>query len=838
MEHGGGRPDDTFMSTGRCGRTRSSARALWRAALYALVVVATIGWAPAWGALGDLSLASTSDTGVKGNGERPSIAAAGTQVAFESQSRRLDPADLDTTNDVYVKNLATGDIVLASTSSAGVKGNGPSYAPSLSGDGTRVAFVSEARNLDPADTDAMPDVYVKDLVSGGVMLASSRAGGVKANADSAQPSLSADGASVAFTSSATNLDPADTDPLPDVYVKDLATGALTLASESGAGAKGDGASGEPSLSGDGSKVAFSSEASNLTPEDRDPILDVFVKDLNSGGLTLASVSAAGTKSDAFSNHPSLSADSGMVAFFTLASNLDPIDTDFVGDVYAKDLSSGSLILVSASDAGAKGDDESFDPAISGDGGRVSFTSFASNLDPADGDFISDVFVKDLATGDVEVVSTSAAGTKGNAGSFQPSPSSDGSRIAFWSLASNLIPSDPDFGPDVYVKEGAPSAPPAADLSVALSGAPDAVLHGATFTYTIVVTNDGPAPASGVEVSDPLPASVSFLSATPTQGTCVGGQVVTCVLGSLAAGDSSSVDVEVITTAAATVVNAASVSAVEPDPNPANNSDSATTEILPVADLSITGTDAPDPVLAGGTLVYTLRVRNAGPDDATGIEFTDVLSPEVAFVAGETGQGPGCTDSGGVVHCALGMLSPGSSADVVIEVRPLREGVVTNVAGVAALEFDPDPSNDVAEMDTTVLPAMDLSTTIGDSQDPVARNQTVTYTMLIGNGGPSAATGATLTVSFATDPKFESMTTNQGSCTVNSKLGTASCELGSVPAGGTVVVTLTLKAVGKANSLLWASASVSAQEPDLHGENDRDREETLIVGKLGPGRATP
>jgi large repetitive protein len=295
-----------------------------------------------------------------------------------------------------------------------------------------------------------------------------------------------------------------------------------------------------------------------------------------------------------------------------------------------------------------------------------------------------------------------------------------------------------------------------------------------------VTNDGPAPASGVEVSDPLPDGVSFLSATPTQGTCVGGQVVTCVLGSLAAGDSASVDVEVNTTAAATVVNAASASAVEPDPNPANNSDSARTKVLPVADVSVTGADAPDPVLAGATLVYTLRVRNAGPDAATGVELTDLLSPEVAFVAGEAGQGPGCADADGIVHCAIGNLAPESTADVVIEVRPLHEGVVTNVAAVAALEFDPDPSNDYAEVDTTVLPAVNQSATIGESQDPVVRNQTVTYTILVGNAGPSAATGATLAVSFATDPKFESMTTNQGSCTVNSKLGTASCELGLLP----------------------------------------------------------
>ena len=114
---------------------------------------------------GDLTLASTSDAGVKGNDSslQPSLSADGTRVAFFSSTTNLDPADTDGLSDVYVKDLTTGDLTLASTSDAEVKGNDSSFQPSLSTDGTKVAFASGAANLDPADADFGRDVYVKEL---------------------------------------------------------------------------------------------------------------------------------------------------------------------------------------------------------------------------------------------------------------------------------------------------------------------------------------------------------------------------------------------------------------------------------------------------------------------------------------------------------------------------------------------------------------------------------------------------------------------------------------------------------------------------------------------------
>jgi hypothetical protein len=437
------------------------------AVLALLFVVSGLVAAPSALAVGgDLTLASTSDIGIKGDNVsiRGFLSADGTKAAFTSFATNLDPADTDFRSDVYVKDLSTGDITLASTSDAGIKGNGDSatsYQASLSSDGTKAAFTSFATNLDPADTDTNGDIYVKDLSTGELTLASTSDAEAKGNAFSYEASLSADGSSVTFLSMATNLDPSDTDSVPDVYVKNLATGDLTLASTSDTGTKGNGESFQTFLSSDGARVVFNTFASNIDPADNDSSSDIYVKDVLTGDLTLASTSDTGIKGNANSGGGVLSADGTKVAFSSDATNLDPSDADSFSDIFVKDLTTGDITLASTSDSGRKGKDAaSFQPSLSGDGTKVAFDSFASNLDPADKDSIQDVYVKDLATGDLTLASTSDTGVKANGdGSTTPHLSANGTRVVFDSEATNLDPADTDTLADIYVKELGVATPP-------------------------------------------------------------------------------------------------------------------------------------------------------------------------------------------------------------------------------------------------------------------------------------------------------------------------------------------------------------------------------------------
>ena len=326
---------------------------------------------------------------------------------------------------------------------------------SLSADGTKVAFYSYATNLDPADTDFVPDIYVKDLVSGNVTLASTSDNGTKGNVGKL-PAEACPRTAPRSPSSPTrsNLDPADTDVdfSSDVYVKDLITGTLTLASTSDTGTKSNSHSDTPSLSGDGSKVAFRSQASNLDPADPDVSADIYVKDLVTGALALASTSDTGTKGNDNSYLPKVSADGTTVAFHSGASNLDPGDTDGITDAYVKDVVTGNLALASTSDTGTKGNNHSYPWSLSADGSKVGFSSSRATSTPATPTCLSDAYVKDVVSGNLALASTSDTGTKGSNHSDPPDLSADGTKAAFGSSASNLDPADTDTGLDVYVKE--------------------------------------------------------------------------------------------------------------------------------------------------------------------------------------------------------------------------------------------------------------------------------------------------------------------------------------------------------------------------------------------------
>jgi uncharacterized repeat protein (TIGR01451 family) len=653
---------------------------------------------------GDIALISTSDESIKGNGlsENPAIPVDASKVAFRSEAANLDPMDSDRISDEYVKDVVTGDLTLVSTSGSGnQKSNGYSANPVFSADGTTVAFRSAATNLVIEDTDTVPDIYVKSLMTGEILLASTSDSGVKGNNGSYNPFLSEDGTKVAFRSAAKNLDPLDLDAKQDVYVKDVTTGDITLASVSRSNKKGNGSSGNPALSADGTKVAFYSDSTNLASADQDSTPDIFVKDLTTGVIVLASTSSAGVKGNGKSVLPYLSSDGTKVAFISTATNLHPGDTDIENDVYLKDLVTGELMLVSVTEKGRKGNAHSESPYLSGDATRVAFRTGSTNLDPGDTDALQDIYVKDLSTGDVILVSTSSEGIKGNGVSGNPALSADGSLVAFYSASTNLHPEDGDTLHDIYLK----AIDDTADLSVAAVDTPDPVPAGGTLTYTMTLTNMGPASATNVELTQTLPSSLEFVSASTSQGSgCVNvARTVTCGLGALGRAATAQAIVETRTTQEGTVLSVVGVRAVEPDPDPSNNESEMTTIVEPAADLALTTEESADPVIAGEELSYLVTILNNGPSTASDVVLTDTLAGSVGFATAAPSQGT-CIRPERVFMCSLGTIEAGETATVLVKLKTKREGRVTNVASIRATEADLDEANNTSKETTTVLPA--------------------------------------------------------------------------------------------------------------------------------------
>jgi len=399
---------------------------------------------------GVTALFSVATDGTHGNADSfdPSLSADGSTVAFASLATNLAAPEAEEVVNVFVHEQRTGQTVRISDGPDGRGGDGDSRSPVLSGDGSVVAFESNASNLVPGDTNGVWDVFVRDRPSGRTTRVSVDSGGAQGNGGSFSPSISADGRFVAFASEATALVPGDHNRAEDVFVRDRRTGRTTLVSVDSAGKPGNGDSYSPSISADGRFVAFASEATNLVPGDTNGATDVFVHDRESGRTTRVSLASNGAQIDGDAYTPSISGDGRYVAFTTDAGNVVPGDANRASDVFVHDRRTGRTVLVSAGPDGHPSDRGSFTPSLSADGRSVAFVTDGA-LVADDTNNTEDVYVADLATGALHRVSVASDGSEGNRPSTGPSLSGDATAVAFESLATNLVLADANGAADVF-----------------------------------------------------------------------------------------------------------------------------------------------------------------------------------------------------------------------------------------------------------------------------------------------------------------------------------------------------------------------------------------------------
>jgi uncharacterized repeat protein (TIGR01451 family) len=368
-----------------------------------------------------------------------------------------------------------------------------------------------------------------------------------------------------------------------------------------------------------------------------------------------------------------------------------------------------------------------------------------------------------------------------------------------------------------------------DVQVTKSVSLNPVVPGATVTYTVTATNAGPFPAVGtatVGVTDTLPAGLTgatWTCAASTGSSCAaasgsgsiattanltrGGSATYTVTGTLAPSFTGTLSNTATVTAPTGIVDVA----------PANNTATATAPAAPIADLSITKTDAATAVTPGTSVTYTVVVSNAGPSRAVGAAVADPLP------AGATGGTWSCT--GGACGSATGAmpmgatvtLDPGQTATyaVTVDVAPGATGTLTNTATVTApaSTTDPDPANNLATDTGTLTPVADLSIAKTDgvaSRDAGAANP---YTITVTNAGPSTIVGATVTDLFPADYTGVSWT-----CTAGPGSSCPSSGSGDITASVTVAAgsTLTFAVTGTISPSATASTLTNTATVSLPG----------------------
>lgn len=417
--------------------------------------------------------ASVADNEAQGNGDSPDVGARisgnGQYVAFRSVATNLVGLGVDTNgySDVFVRDLIGGTTTRVSVAD-GIFGaqavGGDSNNPSISADGRFVAFTSHATNLVAGDTNGKSDVFVRDTVLETTTRVSVAWDGVEGNFESDSSAISADGQIIAFRSLATNLVPGDTNAYSDVFVR--AAGTTTLVSVATDGLSGgNGQSGltQTAVSADGSTVGFSSSASNLVASDTNgAVSDVFIRKNNA--TTLISKTTTGLQGQSGSYSVALSTD-GSIAAFTSYNNMVNGDTNGELDVFVRDTNNtGTTTRVSiASGANgaqgnrASGNSNGWGIAISGDGTKVAFQSLATNLVKKDTNGFEDIFLRNRSTNSTTMVSVTpsgglANGSSGGLNTCGVSMSADGVSVMFCSYATNLVTGDTNGFMDVFVRK--------------------------------------------------------------------------------------------------------------------------------------------------------------------------------------------------------------------------------------------------------------------------------------------------------------------------------------------------------------------------------------------------
>ena len=348
----------------------------------------------------------------------------------------------NSSSDVLVADVLAGTFSNEHRSSAGTPGGSGSQSPVISADGSVLVFASASAGLVPGpDGSSLYDIFAAQVGGPAIDRVSAGAGGaLAADGRSLNPDASGDARYVVFESDTSNWVAGGSTATTDIFLKDRVTGELTRISTSLTGGDGNGESRYAKISADGSLVVFESEASNLTAGDGNGYADIFVWDRTDGTLTnLSRFDPATTRNP--NNHsrlPDVAYDQGYggVVVFETAKALVAQDTNNQTDIYAF-RSDGTFQLVSSRADGTGVQLSSGDASVSGDGRFVVFTSGSEELVAGDGNGYRDVFVKDLHTGEIALVSVSAAGAPANQHSGHAQLSLGGDWIVFDSGATSL-----------------------------------------------------------------------------------------------------------------------------------------------------------------------------------------------------------------------------------------------------------------------------------------------------------------------------------------------------------------------------------------------------------------
>ena len=424
---------------------------LWGLALIGLALV--LYSARAQALTTTFSRISVDGSGTQSNNHSNNHSASydGRYVAFMSEASNLVASDTNGTQDLFVKDTVGGSVERVNLTSAGAQftGNYTVYEPFISGTGRYVAFSTNSNQIYTSIYHTGIEAYLYDTVTDTTSMVS-QISGTEGNGHSYVRSVSVDGRFVLIQSAATNFVASDTNGQYDLFVKDMVTGQFTTVNQNASGNPAGYVGGTADLNCDGSLVAYSSFSTTVVDSDASSNIssqsDIFLADLRNGYKN-TNVTKGGNNE---SSIPSISCDGSAIAFESLATNLAGSDTNSRRDIYWYGVVDKNFKNASTTSGGTLANSDSNEPNISEFGDYVVFASPASNLDGTAGSVTSSqIYLKNVKSGAVDLISREQDNTATSYASINASVSFDGKVAHFETEDGNVVPSDTNAKYDIF-----------------------------------------------------------------------------------------------------------------------------------------------------------------------------------------------------------------------------------------------------------------------------------------------------------------------------------------------------------------------------------------------------
>lgn len=368
--------------------------------------------------------------------------ADGRYVAFASSAGNIIEGDTNGRYDIFFRDMESQETTLVNvTTDGGFAAQGATNSVQITPDGRYVLFTSDASNLVPGDTNGYGDVFVRDMVSQETTRVNIAVDGTQANYyPNGDGSISDDGRYVVFGSSASSLFPGDVNGRQDCIVKDMQTGAVTNISYAHDGGLGNGHSFYPIISGDGTKVAFVSYATNMVPGDVRTEANLFIRDLGTGSIERVDATTAGGESatEVDINYCDLDYTGRRVVFGSRQTDIVDVPVGVLSQVYLRDTESDETTVVARTVDANVSNGQCYAPTITSDGRWVSFVGAATNLVADDTNGTYDVFLRDMDSDTIERLNYNENDEQLNGGTYEQRLSDDATTIIFNSWATNIV----------------------------------------------------------------------------------------------------------------------------------------------------------------------------------------------------------------------------------------------------------------------------------------------------------------------------------------------------------------------------------------------------------------